>query len=135
MLWAILRHCVDGIFVAFAVGISAQKKVRSTCPGLAMSDFLTLQILEALEQKNRAGKQDGKVGSDYGGTSDTHDANINKDEDVTWRRRTVRKDGRTRTHKKKVRSKVSKAPGPNKMKEMAQRDAARVYYCWWLHNY
>ena len=53
----------------------------------------------------------------------------------TFRRRTVRKDGSSRTHKVKTPLSMGKPPSPNTLKLRAERDVSRLSCRWWLMNY
>jgi hypothetical protein len=54
---------------------------------------------------------------------------------VHYRRQTTRKDGRTRTHKKKTPLVMGPPPSAKRRKEQQDRDASRRHYRWWLTDY
>ena len=51
------------------------------------------------------------------------------------RRQNIRKDGRTRTHKRKTPSGKWRPQSEKFMKAKADREASRIVNRWWLYNY
>ena len=96
-----------------------------------MSDALTGKILQALDRQMYGKTEDmqqraGAEESNSGGNGTSED---------WYRRVTIRKDGRTRTHKRRVLASLWKKPTKKKEMEQAKRDGARKYYASWLWNY
>jgi hypothetical protein len=53
----------------------------------------------------------------------------------SYRRQTIRKDGRTRTHKRKTPPVMGTPPNPKTFKAQQDRDASIISHRWWLLNY
>ena len=97
-----------------------------------MTDALSVKILAALDKQMYGKKGIDNLEEVY------KDQQMEKGSDSSdWYRRRgkVRKDGRSRTHKRKVPLSVGKGPSQRVLEERALRDAKRVYYAWYLWNY
>ena len=97
-----------------------------------MTDPLIAKILETLDTQMYGKKSIDKSKVVY--MAQQMEKGIDNFEEK-YRDRGIRKDGRSRTHKKRVPLTLGKGPSKKVVKERAERDAKRLYFAWYLWNY